>query len=1032
MIRALVARCLRLRVLVIALSVVLLVLGARTASSARIDVFPEFAPPKVEIQTEAPGLSALEVEKLVTTPLERGLAGVPFVTAMRSKSVLGLSSVTLLFESDVDPFRARQLVQERVAAQASSLPALAKPPVMLSPLSSTSRVMKIGIGSKTASILDLSDLVRFTVRPRLMAVPGVANVAVWGERPRELEVRVDPEKLETFGVRLDDVVTAAREATTPASLGYVDTKNQRLAVTEAPFGTTREGLAAALVASRPGGATVRLGDVARVSDGAPPPIGAGAVTGGDGLLLIVEKQPWGNTVEVTRGVESALEALRPAMPGVEIDPRIFRPATFVERAFASLGSAVTIGCVLVVVVLFAFLYDVRTAFISVTAIPLSLVAAAAVLALRGQALDTMSITGLVVALGEVVDDAIVDVENIERRLAQNASSVSPRPRFDVVVDASVEVRGAVVYATAIVVLVFVPVYFLDGLAGAFFRPLAVSYVLAVSASLLVALVLTPTLSYMLLRHDAVAAGHRGPLARVVARAYAPVVERIVSRWRAAIAVMAVAFVAAAAVVPALGEGFLPRFQETDVLMHWVGRPGTSVEEMQRLTESVRKELLAVPGVRHFGAHIGRAEVADEVVGPNFAELWVSLDPSVDRAATLAAIDAIVHGYPGLYRDVQTYLEERMKEVLTGGSGALTIRVYGPDLGVLRAKAEEVRAAVGAVPGASSVKVEPQVLLPEVVLTLDPARLERAGLTAGEVRRTFSTYMQGARVGEVVRDDRTVAVVVRGEAALRADVTTLGELRVPLARVSGAPGPTVRLADLGTVEVRPSPNVVLRDGGSRRIDVTCDASGRDLGGVARDVREVVAKIAFPEGHHAEVLGQHEAREKARRGMVALSVLSLVGIALVLYADFRSTRLVLFVMGTLPFALVGGIAGVLATGGVVSLGSLVGLVTVLGIAARNGILLVGHFRHLEREEGVAFGRELVVRGARERVVPVVMTALTTALALVPLVVVGEKPGNEIERPMAIVILGGLVSSTLLCLTLVPALYLRFGASPTRERD
>ena len=1017
MMRALVAQCLRMRVLVIALSVVLLALGARRASTARIDVFPEFAPPKVEIQTEAPGLSALEVEKLVTTPLERGLAGVPFVTAMRSKSVLGLSSVTLLFESDVDPFRARQLVQERVAAQASALPTIAKPPVMLSPLSSTSRVMKIGIGSKTASTLDLSDLVRFTVRPRLMAVPGVANVAVWGERPRELEVRVDPEKLEAFGLRLDDVVTAAREATSPASLGYVDTKNQRLAVTEAPFGTTREGLSAALVAVRPGGATVRLGDVARITEGAPPPIGAGAVTGGDGLLLIVEKQPWGNTVEVTRGVEAALDALRPAMPGVEVDSRIFRPATFVERAFASLGNAVGVGCVLVVVVLFAFLYDVRTAFISVTAIPLSLVAAAAVLALRGQALDTMSLTGLVVALGEVVDDAIVDVENIERRLAQNALSATPRPRFDVVVDASIEVRGAVVYATAIVVLVFVPVYFLDGLAGAFFRPLAVSYVLAVAASLLVALVLTPTLSYVLLRHDPQRGNRRGPLARLVARAYAPLLERIVGRWRAALGVLVVALLAAGAVVPALGEGFLPRFQETDVLMHWVGRPGTSVEEMQRLTENVRKELLAVPGVRHFGSHIGRAEVADEVVGTSFAELWVSLDPSVDRAATLAAIDTIVHGYPGLYRDVQTYLEERMKEVLTGGSGALTIRVFGPDLGVLRAKAEEVRAAVSAVPGASSVKVEPQVLLPEVVLTFDPERLERVGLTAAEVRRTVSTYMQGTRVGEVVRDDRTVAVVVRGEDGLRADVTSLRELRVPLPRASGAGGGTVRLADLGAVEVRPSPNVVLRDGGSRRI-------------VARDVREAVAKVAFPEGHHAEVLGQHEAREKARQGMLALSALALVGIALVLYADFRSTRLVLFVMGTLPFALVGGIAGVLVTGGIVSLGSLVGLVTVLGIAARNGILLVGHFRHLEAEEGVAFGRDLVVRGAKERVVPVVMTGLTTALALVPLVMAGEKPGNEIERPMAIVILGGLVSSTLLCLTLVPGLYLRFGASASRK--
>lgn len=1032
MMRALVATCLRLRFLVLLAAVAFAVVGYRYATGAQVDVFPEFSPPRVEIQTEAPGLSVLEVETLVTTPIERAVHGVAFVQALRSKSVLGLSSVVLVFREGVDLMTARQLVQERLAGVAPQLPTAAKAPVMLSPLSSTSRVLKIGMSSKKLSQMELTDLARWTVRPKLMAVPGVANVAIWGERDRQLQVRVNPDSLRARGVRLDDVLRAVREATSPGALGYVDTPTQRFAVTQSQL-ADKAALAEISVGFR-NGTSIRLGDVATLDEGPPTPIGDAVIDDGPGLLLIVEKQPWANTLEVTRKVEAALTAAAPGLPDVKVDPTIFRPATFIERALVNLERSLGLGCALVIAILFMFLHDIRTALVSVVAIPLSLVAAAAVLAANGMTLDTMTVAGLVIALGEVVDDAIIDVENILRRLALNEAAEKRRSSFTVVLEASLEVRSAVVYATLIVVLVFVPVYFMEGLAGAFFRPLAVAYVLAVTASLGVALTVTPALSLILLPKGA--KRREGPLARVLRERYGAFLARLVHRPKLAGGAFAAALVVAGLATPLLGESFLPDFHETDFLMHWVGKPGTSLEEMRRMTVLASRELRAIPGVRNFGSHIGRAEVADEVVGPNFAELWISLDEKADYAGSVAKIQKTIDGYLGITRDVQTYLQERMKEVLSGASGSIVVRIYGADLDILRQKAAEVSASLKDIPGIANLKVEPQVLVPQIEITPSFQALQRLGISHGDVRRTVSTLLQGTRTGEVYRGDRVLDVVVIGEPNMRNDPSAIGELRVPSAN-GGVPtgggilgGTDIRLSDLARIDLVPAPNVVLRDSATRRIDVTCDARGRDLGAVAAEVRSRVAAVPFPAGHYPEILGEHAARTAARARLVGLSALSLLGIAFVLYADFRSARTTIFVMATLPFALVGGVLGVSLSGGVVSLGSLVGFVTVLGIAARNGIMLVSHFRHLEKEEGMPFGEALVVRGAIERVVPILMTALATGLALVPILAAGHRPGNEIEHPMAIVIFGGLVTSTVLNLLLVPALYLKFGVAGARD--
>jgi len=630
----LVSTSLKLRFVVVALAILLMVAGIRVVRTSPLDVFPEFAPPLVEIQTEAPGLSTAEVESLISTPIENALNGTAKLKTLRSKSVLGLSSVVLIFQQDTDLMRARQIVQERLALVAPQLPSAAKAPVILQPLSSTSRAMKIGVWSNKLSQMDLTALARWTIRPRLMSIPGVANVAIWGQRDRQLQALVDPDRLQAHGITLDEVLKAASDAVTVGAGGFVDTPNQRLAVTHTASVFKPEDLAKVPVAYR-NGSPLPLGAVADVIEGFPPPIGDAIINDQPGLLLIVEKQPEGNTLDVTRNVEAALAALRPGLKDVEIDSTIFRPATFIETALGNLRNALLIGCLLVVAVLVVFLFEWRTALISLLAIPLSLMAAAMVLYYRGYTINTMVIAGLVIALGEVVDDAIIDVENIVRRLRLNRELENPEPAISVVLKASLEVRSAIVYATLVVVLVFVPIFFLEGLSGSFFRPLAVSYVLAVLASLGVALTLTPALSLLLLP-GAISKQHNEPrLTRWLKNRYRALLEILVSRWRLATITLFIFLAATAVTVPLLGEEFLPNFKETDFLMHWVEKPGTSIEAMNRITIRASKELRAIPGVRNFGSHIGRAEVADEVVGPNFTELWISIDPKAPYEPTVA-------------------------------------------------------------------------------------------------------------------------------------------------------------------------------------------------------------------------------------------------------------------------------------------------------------------------------------------------------------------------------------------------------------
>jgi CzcA family heavy metal efflux pump len=1027
MMRWIVGSSLRFRYLVVAVAAGMLAFGVVQLRNVPVDVFPEFAPPRVQIQTACLGLSASDVEQLVTVPLEDALNGIPGLDIMRSSSVPQLSSIELIFKLNTDLLRARQLVQERIATVLPTLPTWASPPVMLQPLSATSRVMKIGLTSNSRSLTELSMTAYWNIRARLLRVPGVANVPIWGERLRMLQVQAEPEKMRAHDVSLEQVMETTADALDVGLLkfsngavvgtgGFVDTPNQRLQVRHVlPIATPRD--LSQVVIEQQGGKPLRLGQVARVVEDHQPLAGDAVINNGPGLMLIVEKLPWANTLDVTRGVEQALNELRPGLAGIDIDPTIFRPASFIETALHNLTNALLLGCLFVVLVLAFFLFEWRSALISLVSIPLSLVAAGFVLFVRGATINTMILAGLVIAVGVVVDDAIIDIENILRRLRQYRAEGTDKPTAAIVLEASLEVRGPIIYATLIIVAAAVPVYFLEGLTGSFFRPLAFSYGLAVLASLVVALTVTPALALLLLRGARLE--RRGsPLVAWLQRGYGSLLARVIRRPRWAYATVAVFLALGLAVAPLLGESLFPQFKERDFLMHWVTFPGTSQPEEHRIVTASSRELRAIPGIRNFGSHIGQAMLGEEIAGVNFGENWISVDPKADYDKTVAALQDAVAGYPGVYTDVQTYLNERIKEVLTGTSEAIVVRIYGPDLDVLRRQAALVERTLHGIKGVVEAHADFVVDVPQMDVQVNLAKARRFGLKPGDVRRAASTLMAGEEVGDVFRDGKTYDVQVWSTPATRRSVTDVADLLIDTPG-----GGHVRLGDVATVAVKPTPNVVERDNGSRRIDVGANVRGRDLGSVAREVDRGVKAIQFPRGYDATVLGEYQERQAAQRRLLVFALGAAIAILLLLQTAFKSFRLAVLSLLTLPMALVGGVLAAYLGGGVISLGSLVGFFTVMGIAARNGILMINHFQHLERHEGETFGPELVLRGARERLSPILMTALATALAVVPLVLNGDIPGHEIEHPLAIVILGGLFTSTLLNLFVVPSLYLRF---------
>jgi Cu/Ag efflux pump CusA len=1027
-----IASMLRFRALVVPLAIGVLVVGIAQLRKAPVDVLPEYTRPYVQVQTDSLGLSAAEVEQLITVPLEQDLLnGVKGVETIRSDSIPGVSSITLLFERGTDVLRARQLVSERLS-QPHAFPSVGSAPQMIQPVSSANRVMMIALSSKRLSPIELSVLARWTVRPRLMGVPGVANVAIWGHRDRQLQVLVDPRRLRRRHVSLLQVVKTTGNAqlvspltflnaSTPGTGGFLDGPNQRLGVRHVlPFGAPRD-LAQVPVENT----SLRLGDVARVVEDHQPLVGDAVVRGGedgDGLLLVVEKLPGTNTLALTRRLEDALDEMRPGLQGVRIDSSLFRPASFIESAMANLGLALLIAGALVIAALAAYFRDWRPVVIGAVAVPLSIVAAVLVLDLAGATINALVVAGLVAATGAVVGAGVGDVEAMARRVREERGAGGDRPAARIVLESSLRSRGAATTATLILLLLIAPVFFLGGLTGAFLHPLALAYALAVLASTAVALTVTPALGAVLFARPGPERGAPA-FARRASAASVAALARLTRTPRPALFALCGLLLTGAALVPALHPALRPSFKDRQVVVRWQAAPSASLPEMHRITSRATAEMRAIPGVRDAGAHVGRAIGSDQVVGTGSGEMWVTIDGAADRDATLAAIRRVASGYPGLRGTVLTYETDRTQGVLTRPDRDLVVRVYGQDLGILEQQATRVRRLVSGVDGVDRPRVQAPPVQPTLQIQVDLAAARRYGVKPGDVRRAAATLVQGLDVGAFFEEQKVFQVIVRGVPATRGSVQAVRDLLIDTP--GGRP---VRLGDLARVRIAPNPVDIRHDAVSRYVDVRAAVSGRDLGAVQADVKRRLRGSSLPLEYHAEVVRTPGDEASPLRPFLTVAAVAAAGVFLLLQAAFASWTLAALVFLTLPVALVGGLAVVAAGGGDLSLGAAFGLMAVLGIAACHGLAFVTRLQAHERENGGARRAEAVARTTAERLGPTLITTAVTALALAPLAALGDIAGNEITHSMAAVALGGLVTTTALAGLILPALCLH--AVPARR--
>ena len=1027
MLKRLVEISLGARGVVITLALGFIAYGLFVTTHAKLDVFPEFVQPQATVQTEAPGLAPEQVEALVTRPVENALNGAGDLDSIRSESIQGLSVVTAVFKEGTDIHIARQMLTERLAQLGGELPAGVSSPKMEPLTSSTMDLLKFGLTSEKLSPMELRTFADWTVRPRLLSVPGVAATKVFGGEVRQLQIQVRPDRLRAFGISVQDVSAAASAATGVRGAGFVETPAQRLVLQTEGQSLTAAQLGEVVVTQRDG-RSIRLKDVANVVEAAEPKFGDAIINGQPGVLMTTSSQYGANTMEVTRGVEAALDELKPmfAAMGIHYTPALHRPATFIEIAIRNMKTSLLIGAVLVGVVLFLFLLDLRTALISFTAIPLSLLAAVVVLDRLGVTLNTMTLGGLAAVLGVVVDDAIITVENILRRLRENLTVTPPRPLFNVVLDATLEVRNSVVYATFVVAMVFVPVLTMTGLQGKFFGPLGIAFILANLASLLVALTVTPALCFALLSRSK---PHAEPnYLRKLKSFHRGALEKISRRPKMIVAVALVLFVAALATLPFFGGEFLPDFREGHFVVGITMAPGTSLPEMKRLGTQISAELLKIPQIQSVEEQIGRAEGGEDTWGTHRGEMHVELKPTAgeDQEKVQDAIRETLAKFPGIQTEVLTFLGDRIGETISGETAQVVVNVFGDDLDVLDEKADEVAAALNKVPGAADVQVSAPPGAPRVMIRLRPERLTQFGFRPLEVLEAVRTAYQGDAVAQTYEGEKVFEVVVILEPSARQQPEAIGDLLI-----SNAQGGQMSLKQLADVFLTTGRYAILHDGARRRQTITCNPAGRDVASFVADAqKQITAQVKFPAGVYAEFSGAAQEQKQAQAELLLHSLLATAGIILLLAIVFRKASHLLLVLANLPFALVGGVLAIFLVGffgegrGSLSLGTLVGFVTLFGITMRNSIMMISHYEHLVNEEKLPWGMETALRGATERLIPILMTALVTALGLLPLALGSGEAGREIEGPMAIVILGGLVTSTALNLLVLPVLALRYG--------
>ena len=1010
---------------VIALAIILFFYGSYRFASAGLDIFPEFSPKQVIIQTESPGLSAEQVEILVTQQIEASISGLIGLKSIRSESIQGLSIVTALFVENSDIYRNRQLVSERLSSLAGRLPKGVELPVAVPLSSSSATVLTIGLNSENNSLMQLRSLVDWTIVPRLLAVPGVADVNVFGGEIQQLQIQIRPSQLHRFNLAVEDIVKAAEQAGNIQGGGFIENKNQRFTIQISGQANTPEQFNKIII-KRQNGKNITLGDVTNITYAAEPAIGAAQIKGKPSIVMMVIGQFGANTLSVSKQVESALTEFDGMFETQDINfyPRLFRPADYIETSLANLSGHLLLGGCFVLIVIFLFLFNLRTALISATAIPISLITALIILIESGVNLNIMVLGGLAIALGEVVDDAIIDTENIFRRLRENRLLSQPKNIATVVYNASMEVRSSVVYASFIVALAFVPLLTLSGVAGRLFSPLGLSYILAILMSLLVALTLTPALCYVFLgkNNSAFNDSQEPPLINWLKPRYKSTLECVNRHFKFVISSSIIICIIGLLTLFNLDNKFLPELREGHYIVHTTSIPGTSLQESIRIGSAITQQFLKIPGIESVSQWAGRAERGADTFGSHYSEYEVRLTPlsGAEQQQVLNQLRAVLASFPGILYEANTFLTERIDETISGYTAPVVVNIYGNDLDVLDNKAQSVAHIIRSIEGASDVQLRSPLGAPLLQVHLNLDKLQLWGLNPEQVINTLQTAYQSQITGKNIQGNRIYNVAVALAPELRSQPEAIADL--PIRTTDGRLISLSQVADIRHSEGRYN---ILHQGAQRKQTVTSHVIDRDMNSFMQELKSrVLNEVTFSANSYPEFTGAAIEQAEAKKDLLLHSLMAGAGVLVFIYIAIGNSRNVLLTLSNLPFSLIGGVAAVVLTGATLSVGSVVGFITLFGITVRNSIMLLSHYQHLITEENKQWTIETVILGAQQRLPSILMTALVTALAMFPIAFNSDNPGREIMGPMAAIIVGGLVSSTILNLLLLPSLLFRYG--------
>jgi len=1013
------------RLFVIAFAAMIIVYGVFTIVNLPVDVLPDLNRPRVTVFLEANGMAPEEIETQVVLPVETALNGAPGVETVRSSSTIGIGMVFVEFDWDTDVYRARQLVAEKL--QTIQLPKGITP--VMGPISSVmGQIMLVGISSDSTSPSDLRTLADFTIRRRLMSIKGISQVISIGGDKLQYQVLISSAKLKQFNLRIDDVEKALELTNQNSSGGFINQYGSEVLIRNVGRANSLLDLQNTVVANQDG-LPVLLSQVADVRFGAKQKRGDAGINGKAAVILTVEKQPAYSTIELTDAVEKALAELQPSLPAdVKLNPKIFQQKSFIVNSLNNVEEALRDGFILVIIILFLFLLNFRTTIITLTAIPLSLVITAIVFKIFGISINTLTLGGLAIAIGELVDDAIVDVENVFRRIKENRQLAQPKPILQVVYSASSEVRNSIVYATIIVVLVFIPLFYMQGIEGKIFIPLGIAYITSIIASLFVSLTVTPALCSYLLENKKLGHDEDSKLVKFLKRQDNRLLHWGLAKPKTILTAAVILIISSMSIVPFFGTEFLPPFNEGSFTINISAPAGTSLEESNKIGRMAEQLILKVPEVEFVSRRTGRAELDEHVEPVSNSEIDVELkkDNLRSRDEILVDIRKQLDILKGVSVNVGQPISHRLDHLLSGVRAQVAVKVYGPDLTELRSSANQISKNIQSIPGVVDVQIERQVMVPQLLIKVNREALHRYGLQAGKVAQDLEIFYNGKVTGQIIDENKSFDILLRTTEEERGNIESIRNTLI-----DAPDGNLIPLQQIATIENTTSINTITHENTQRKITISCNVQGKDLGTTVEQIqKEIAAKVKLPEGYYVQYGGQFESQKSASRLIFFLSIFSLAGIFIVLYSHFKSPQIVLQIMLNIPLALIGSVLAVLLTGGTFSVATLVGFITLTGIASRNGIMMISHYIHLIEHEGEKFSKEMIIRGSLERLVPVLMTALVAALALIPLTLDPQASGKEILYPVATVILGGLISSTLLDMIVTPVVFYTFGEKAIKK--